>query len=497
MSKSTATSEIAGSAEPGQGNRNGILCFVLSGWPASLQGRAAHALLELGVRLGLRFTIVSEHDRRPSQSTVVTYRFDGPGDLPCAWGRPSAIVRLPERTLWAPRDDGGAPDVVAGVAELLSGAHERPLVAADYDKLGRIKSERHPLAKAGLLTAPLVEAAAAWLGEQLRKTGLVVERTSQPWPGSAQRAIVLSHDVDGPRLQSPRTLLRYLGYGFVMGATDGRASFIHGALTRLARRPDPQWTFEQWRRLEASYRLRSTFFVYPGGAGAGRDARDPDYDPAEPALARELGALAEQGWEIAVHTGLRVRSVADYQAGCAHLRNAVPAAAISGARPHYWGRDWQSPTATWATLDAAGYAYDAGANPGSLGFRFGTSTPFLPSFVWRGDCEGLLVLPTAIMDSYAVKRTSPLPSPDREAALAAIEQAGAAEHGFLMLDWHERVLANIGVWKGFMAPLLERLNRWREDEEICFLTAGEAASHWRAHMKRCYIPLERFPAVQP
>lgn len=470
-----------------------MLCFLISGWPEAERWRVAHAIFELSVRLGLRFGIVSDQGRVPSGARCVSYTYGGGGDLPFAWGQPCAAQDTSLGQVWAPN---GEPDLIAGTADLLLAAHERGLAKRAYDKLGRIRPERHPLAIAGVLTTPLVEHAAALLGDLLRRAGCPVERFSYPWPSAARRAVVVSHDVDGPRLQSWRALTRYFGYGFLLGAGDGRASFAYGALTRLFDRPDPQWTFEQWRRLEDRVGLRSTFFVYPGSTVAPRDLRDPDYEPGKPAMAREIAALASNGWEIAVHTGLRASNLSEYVNGRQYL-GQVAGQPVVGVRPHYWGKDWTDPLATWRSLDAAGYAYDAGANPGTLGFRFGTSMPFMPSFAWRGDCDGLIVMPTAIMDSYAVKRTSPLPAPDRERALSAIEAAGAIENGFLMLDWHERVLANLGVWKGFMGPLLERLNAWRDDSATSFLTAGEAAAAWRAHARRCYVPLEPFRPVLP
>jgi hypothetical protein len=475
------------------------LCFFIPGWREADRIRIAHSLFEIGVRLGLRFTIVSRPDRLPSGIKLVTYAANGTGDdsLPCAWGGRRGKLVFSGKPIWAAKTQIGDPDLVAGIADLLHGCHERGLPSEAYEQLGRIKPGHHPLARQHALTMPLVEHGVELFRERLEQTGVSVPPISGAWPKNAQRAIVLSHDVDGPRLQSMRSILRYAAYGFILGAPDGRESCFYGFLTRMFGRPDPQWTFEQWCMLEKTYGIRSTFFVYPGSTAAGRHRLDPDYDPAEPKLTAALQALAAHGMEIGVHYGLKVRTGPEHRDSLARLQELVRGTVVTGARAHYWGRDWRNPLSTWQALDDAGYCYDASANPCALGFRFGTSLPFMPSFIWRGGAtEGLVVLPTAMMDSYTVKRTSQMTADDLEAALADVETATGGDGGLLVLDWHERALANLGTWKGFMAPLLERLNRWRLDGSIVFLTAAEAATYWRAHARRCYLPLENFPALR-
>jgi hypothetical protein len=468
-----------------------MLFFLIPGWSDSERPLVVRSLVELGARMGTRFTIVASGAELPAEARVVSYSRDGngPNALPCAWDAAAGATRRDGRTLWGAADDAGRMDVVAGTAQLLSMRHEADLPSGAFDSLGRIRPAEHPLNKAGVLATPLVEHAASHLSATLSAAGLAVPRDLPgPWPGGRKRALVLTHDVDGPRLQSLSSLARYLFYGFVLGARDGRQSFTHGLMTRLAGRPDPQWGFAHWPTLEAAYGLRSTWFVYPGKAGGPRDWRDPGYRAGEPEIARELRVLAEYGHEIAVHNGIRATSMEDLQRSRLAVEAATGGARVSGLRPHYWGRDWSATSETWRKVEAAGYTYDAGANPGTLGFRFGTGLPFMPNFS-DSMSRGLVVVPTGIMDSYAVARTAGRPAPDIAADLEAIT-VPACDYGLIVLDWHERVISNVGVWRGLMRPLLELLNRLASDSDVCTLTAGEAASSWREHVARCYRPAE-------
>ncbi len=196
--------------------------------------------------------------------------------------------------------------------------------------------------------------------------------------------------------------------------------------------------------------------------------------------------MVENGWEVGVHFGIRGHSVEAYREACMRLADLC-AAPIQGSRAHYWAGVWNEPLSAWRAMDAAGVRYDASCSPQALGYRGGTMLPTLPSAGWRhGLDDGFVVLATAVMDAYAIPRTAVLGRDTIKDALARIIK-NTKSGGLVVLDWHERALANVGAWRGFMQPLLELVVCLAADSACRFLSAAETARMWREHVSRCYV----------
>ncbi len=98
----------------------------------------------------------------------------------------------------------------------------------------------------------------------------------------------------------------------------------------------------------------------------------------------------------------------------------------------------------------AGLAYDASLTPLDIGFRAGIAQPITPSFRRSGELVSPFVaLPTAVMDGYAHSRYTGESADQVKAAMEEIV-CEVVRTGFLVVDWHERALANVGAWAGFM-----------------------------------------------
>jgi len=304
--------------------------------------------------------------------------------------------------------------------------------------------------------------------------------------GTGNGACVLTHDVDGPQLHTPFALGRSLLLG-LRGNHGEMESFVMGISTLLTRKPDPYWNFENWARLETELGGCSTFFVYPGPtASAHRHPRDPRYQSARSPFPHTLKTLAADGWEIGVHDGIEAHGLAAYIESRKALQQ-IAGVEAKGCRTHYWTGVWNDPYYAWNSMDQAGFCYDASLSPLSLGYRSGSMLPTMPSMTWRRSAgDGFVVLPTAVMDSYANPRLSSLSAAEISTAMDRLV-ANTRHHGLLVADWHVRTFINAGAHRGQLSAFHSAIRDLATDPAIALLTATQAAEAWRAHCARCYI----------
>lgn len=452
------------------------------------------ALFEIGCRLGLRFCLACDRDALPAEAIVVRY---GPehaaGDIALAWapGGDSTLHRA-GKPLWGVATPTGI-DVVRGVADLLSAKIEAVVPAAVRSDWGGFEPEHHPLTTAGAMTEPLVEYAAAHIRQQIVAADHDLPPPASPWGAGKRYAAVVTHDVDGPQIQSAFALARSAYYALRYGSDREQEALELGLLTRLFGRPDPYWNFADWMALERRLGLRATYYFYVDKPGsAPRHFNDPHYDLRKGAFPQTLRDLHENGSELGVHYGIRAHGVEPYRAAADVLRSLVGADLKIGGRAHYWSIDWRDPARSWRALEAAGYRHDSSVSPMALGFRFGSAQCTMPTRLDDADGTGerIVVTPTAIMDAYVAEPRPGAKLDQRLADMHAVIDRIVDVGGICVLDWHERTLANRGPWRGYMFPFLHAMERIVGDSSAVCLTMAEAADAWRLHVSRCHVPLQ-------
>ena len=377
---------------------------------------------------------------------------------------------------------------VARAASLLTYEHEQHLGDPQRDALGRVAPEHAPLG-AELFDPPL-ERIAENVVLQLASQGVPIEARRHPW-GAGKYAMVLTHDVDGPRLLIAFALARAAFLGILRGNRHELDSALDGAGALLfGKRRDPYWNFDAWRELARELGAKSAFYFYCGPTpAAGRHARDPRYDIAKPRFAKLLRQLAAEDWETGVHFGIHADS-AQALAEARERLTKISGRAALGGRAHYWALDWRDMLGAWQRIERAGFTYDTSVSPQRVGWRGGTMLPTTPSAFWRGfDGEPFVVMPTALMDAYLVKFTS-FDQATQSARVAAVLERVRKPGGLLVLDWHVRAGHNQGAFTGFMDALWPVIAAARNDSACRWLGPAEAAAEWRAHVRTLFRGIE-------
>src|SRR3546814_18261210 len=90
------------------------------------------------------------------------------------------MLHIAEKPLWGVATPTGI-DVVRGVADLLSAKVEATVPASVRSDWGGFEAEHHPLMKAGAMTLPLVEYAAAHIPQQIVAGGHDLPPPASPW----------------------------------------------------------------------------------------------------------------------------------------------------------------------------------------------------------------------------------------------------------------------------------------------------------------------------
>ncbi len=473
-----------------------MIHFLLDGWPHEIRPGVENAVFELGLRMGRRFAIHRHSASVPSDGYVIRYGGvpDTPRndvlDLPVsrdAWTGKILCQsrRWEEEIVWA-ASSSAQIDVVPGTQELLAFRHEKRLCNDLRDRFGRIPPDASPWFRENLHLEPLVENNARYLLSLLDKQKSDAMRRFQPW-GEGKFAVAISHDIDGPQLHSLFSLARSAFLGFVRRDRHEREAFAIGMLGRLFGFEDPYWNFSRYQTLERSYAAKSTFFLYPGPLrSVPKHGHDPHYNPQSSLYRRQIRTLVDLGWEVGLHAAIRGDSLLGYRDAKAKLEE-LGAGRISGVRAHYWGLDWEDPHQSWCRMAEAGFEYDTSLNPMTIGYRGGAMLPrTVRTSGAASSAPPFLALSTPFMDAYLVPRFSEV-KPDEiarriEHVVARATQSG----GLIVLDWHVRSLANFGPFAGFLAPLLDIIDRVRHNPSCRFLKLSEVAELWNAYARNLF-----------
>jgi hypothetical protein len=307
-----------------------------------------------------------------------------------------------------------------------------------------------------------------------------------PAPGGYDFMACLSHDVDFTGIREhkfDRTI-----WGFLFRATVGslfdllrqkstvskllqnwKAAF---ALPFVYLGLAPDFWLEFDRYLEIEKGLHATYFFIPFKnspgmlkSGPAPSQRGAKYDARD--CTEDFRKLLDQGCEVSLHGIDAWRDSQQAQIEANQIRGLTGKATI-GVRMHWLYFDEESPV----TLDRAGFPYDStfGYND-ALGFRAGTTQPFLPP-----GAEHLLELPMNIQDT-AMFYPSRMNLSESKALDSCKKLLGItkAVGGVVTVNWHTRSLSPERLWGDFYKSLLREMQSYR----VWFGTAQEIVAWYR------------------
>jgi hypothetical protein len=468
------------------------ISFVVHASTSCLYKNWVYALFELCCRAGLRVSFEKPGALKSNSVVRVHWLADWGGSPQCI-GKDEYVIQVSSSSLELRETKFGQilagqldsmGDVVRGAIALLSFSCERD--SGFFDTYGRVPQSKTLLAD--VVRVPLLDNAAEVLGENLQARYPELHRLGRPW-GNGKVVVAITHDVDGPMMQSTFAALRSAILS-LRGSVYERESLEAGLATWWFGRPDPYWTFDDWTRLNRSaFGAKSTYYFFSGGSrGARQHRNDPHYRLGGERFKAQMHRLIEAGCEIGVHFGINARTQEDFAlaADCVKQVCGVP---MAGGRTHYWSGVWDAPYVTWENMRRCGLRYDASLNPLEMGFRAGLANPITPSFSTTGSLDdAFIVLPTAVMDGHAHPRYVSKSAARLEADLNEVIE-NVLRTGFLAIDWHERAFSNIGAWKGFMGPYFRLLSALTSRADVEFVVAHDAANRWLKHVHECVLPM--------
>jgi hypothetical protein len=370
----------------------------------------------------------------------------------------------------------------AGVAGVLTRRDRATVIRLGYDLFDEVQfllSNGQPVERAHI---PTLDLHIGLLRQWILDAGVPLLEIA-PAPGGHDCLICLTHDIDFIGIRGH--LFDHTMWGFLYRSTIGavrNALRRRLSLTRLfamwraaASLPFVYlgWAKDFWEPfawyLDVERGLPATYYLIPfkgrpgeGVTTPGAPRRATAYDITD--LAEWNAALMQAGCELGVHG---IDAWRDAAKGRQELERiaAVTSQADIGIRMHWLLSDGSTP----ATLEQAGYAYDATAGYNeTVGYRNGTTQVFKPL-----GARTLLELPLHIQDgALFYPQRLDLPEPEAEIRCDTLLAHARAAGGVLTVLWHDRSHGPERFWGDFYIRLVGKLkatNAW-------FTTARTAVS---------------------
>lgn len=380
----------------------------------------------------------------------------------------SGVAYDPARATWAEQDGARVPllfgeDIVAAAFFWLSGWQEHTTRARDQH--GRFAHAGSLQDRLGIGTLPAADAYRDRLAQHLRAAGLAPKRRT--W-GEARWVVCPTCDVDHLRSWRAGTVLRearrYVGTSAPKPERRARLR----AAWQDARAPGDSLLTSLSHFTDAVTQRGGTATIF---LKAGRTSiYDGPLYLTRRALRAHLRSWRAAGFEVGLHPSYHAHAHGPRLAGERARLQKTWGAPVTTIRQHYL-RD--APEATPRTQHAAGFALDATLGwPDALGFRHGTTLPFLRYDCARDAPHDLWEMPLAVMDGTLFVRLGL----DAEAACEAVRgltaqaraYGGAAvllwhNHAWDALDhdgWHLPLLAGMDAAGGRLVSLDAALRGW-------------------------------------
>lgn len=467
-----------------------VLRIDVSRVPSPMRDRALVGLDFLGTALGVRLELAG-----PSEADL---RYGGAhDDEPSAWlpfwpetyesGALHREVTIDGLPCWLPdgRRDLRPPDLVGATWRLLALLDETQVGESGRDGAGAFFTDALPPSRRESLDQPYAEWHATALLAHLEEAGVRLGPRVERWPGGRSYAAVVTHDVDGPRIQQPTELAKAAAKAILRRSGGEARAFLAGLSSRVRGKPDPYFAFDGWAAAERDMGIRSAFYLYVPST-VPRHSRDPVYRIDRHPRWQILRRLADDGWELGVHAGIRAAETADGLRDERERLTELMGRPVVGLRHHYWRLDWRSPAATFERQLDAGYEYDCSiAWRDRPGFRAGTSLPYFPPTGSRTGPLPLVEIPTSLMDGHLFEymgldvHAAALAA---EALRARIARAG----GVFNLDWHERTWCNRFSYLGWATVALGVMHAAALDAWTT--TPAELGRWWRSRAATVGLP---------
>lgn len=262
------------------------------------------------------------------------------------------------------------PELLREVTDVAGAAAEQR--STERDRHGRVPSAEHPLVRAGTERSPVVSERAM----ELRAAAAVAAGaagiwTVAPWPGDAEWAASLTHDVDV--LTWWPLFSAWRGLELLRHREGGRlARTVGAAIGALGRDPLLTGATSLARTLEARG-IRATWYFLYGAPTVGSFVRgDLTYHPsARPARAL-LDTVMRGGHEIGLHGSFATATDAACLAAQREALRQASGQPVSGVRQHFLR---MHPGPTQRHMVDAGFTHDATYGfPDRSGFRLGLAT---------------------------------------------------------------------------------------------------------------------------
>ena len=464
------------------------LCFLLYEVISSQETDIKAAFFELALRIGLPFSFHKSTDSLLAEDFVISYGGQVPGnfsglELPYLQDGTYDSLEINGTIIWTFLQ-GKTHDVVKGSINLLRFEHEN-LNCPRRDEKGRIIPTEHILYQKGLLQTPLLENNAAYISNLIENIiGKRIDRM-YPWEKGSY-VVAMTHDVDGPKLHSLFARNRSAFLGLIKKNKFEKDSYLQSRWTRKEKAVDPYWNFDVWMEMEKQWGLKSAFYFYTGRTTNGkRHKHDPHYDFKNSEYINAAKQINQAGWEVGLHYGINVNIDIAYEEAIHQITSKVNQKKVGG-RAHYWSIDeGHLPLTSFGKMEDGELDYDASVNPQGLGFRNGSMLPISPSLFNKSvSAPVFIVLPTAIMDAYCMKRYSTSETP-KEDAVKLFRQIKEA-NGMVILDWHVRTAHNLGAWQGFLNPLHELMSEFNSDERGIAMLPSEIVEAWTKYSKQLF-----------
>ncbi|HDQ45435.1 MAG TPA: hypothetical protein ENN17_08070 [bacterium] len=358
------------------------------------------------------------------------------------------------------RDARCAIDIPATAFYFFSLANERRIT--ERDAYGRFRRTDSPLGSA-IYDTPVVDRLVALLRALIRH-GCRRQGVPPPpfgsWPGGRAFALALSHDVDRFHSWTWSKIRRAMksSPGFRTAKT---------VLKSLVRPDNRSGNFRFIRRIEKRYGGTSTYFI----AGIARSPRDPDYDPDDPRIRKNLGLFSG----IGLHGSVSGASRPGLTAGEKKRVESVTGRKILGIRSHYLAYDHEK---TFRHNLEAGFLYDS-----TLGFyrapgwRCGTGLPFR---VWDCTTRAELAfweLPQILMGtSLYYEKYCNLTAKAAWPLVFAMLQETARNRACMTINWHNNNL-HPGDATGYTA-LYEKILDWTKRQNGWIASTDEIVQYF-------------------
>ncbi len=348
-------------------------------------------------------------------------------------------------------------------------------------------SEARVLPKALHAQQPDCEINAIWRSNQHRTPIFDQDRGGKPlWPDGHTFVVCLTHDADEVAhhhaIQASRKAWqslwafwqnrqkRFIGQGW-----DAARSIV------TAIGPDEMQHFERWLELEKRFEARSTFFFTPEKVRR-KHWSDCHYrygdkicfDGQQCSVAEMIREIDRRGWEIGLHPSWWSYDDYDEMASQKEQIETALGKEVLSVRQHFLHYDIR---VTPLIQERAGFMFDStlGFN-NDIGFRFGTSFPWMVWNLSEDKSSHILEIPLAIQDMAMLNPKKGLRwSPDHAfEEMRRMIEAVMSVGGVLTLLWHPNTMIWPTFWELYVEILehLRGLNPW-------FASVREVGQWWR------------------